>query len=332
MRIFSPRFISIVGLALALMIVIFIAQLFTNRATLALTKGNLQAVETFRINNRMQELVNIAFDLQTKLRNSAIVLNEERSKAIADSLNYLGYNSNALTQTNTQAKTKTYLHNLNGYIDRQIMLSFRILDFAKRKDESGQRMLADSLRILQLGDSIYTNCLQVQKQLEIDLENTLVLNTKQANKLSYYNRLLALAAIIAIVLMATIIIRRHRKQLQLINDLEKAQKVAERSTEAKDQFLANMSHELRTPLNALLGFGQLLSQTKLDEQQTQYAEVITSSSNNLLNIVNDVLDISKIEAGKLRIDNRVFELSKLMQDIEMMFSASIREKGLFYHC
>jgi len=331
MKLFSYRFIPIVLLALALMMLIFIAQLFTNQSTLALQEGNLQAVETFKINNRLQTLVNIAFDLQSKLRASTTIITKERERTLQDSLTLLlGYNSNALMRMAANPSTKGYLQNLNTYIDKQVSISLRILQASKESDANTRRLLTDSLRKLQLGDSIYTNCLEVQKSLEKDLQETLITNTAQANKLSLYNRILAAVAIIAILIMTTIIIRRHSRQLQLISDLKDAQKAALRSTEVKDQFLANMSHELRTPLNALVGFGQLLSQTKLDESQKQYTSIITSSSYNLLNIVNDVLDISKIEAGKLRIDNKVFEPRDLLEDIELMFSGVIAEKSLRY--
>ncbi len=323
----SRRYLPIVLLSLALMVLIFIAQLLTNQATLALKQGNLQAVETFKINNRMQELVNLAFDLQSKLRPS-FMANSRRAKSLGDSLTLLEYNSNALMRAAADDRTSLFLEKINGHIISQVNLSFQALEAGS--NEALQIKLLDSLRKQQLGDSIYTNCLEVQKQLEKDLQETLITNTAQANKLSLYNRILAIAAIVAILIMTTIIVIRHARQLQLISELKQAQKAAQRSTEAKDQFLANMSHELRTPLNALVGFGQLLSQTPLNEEQRQYAGIISSAGYNLLNIVNDVLDISKIEAGKLRIEKRVFELRELLRDIQLMFSATLTEKGLAY--
>ncbi|MDF2381535.1 response regulator [Nostoc ellipsosporum NOK] len=327
MKIFTHRYIPIVLLALVLMLLIFITQMFTNQTTLALKQGNLQAVETFKINNRMQELVNIAFDLQAKFRLSAPA-SDERKQDLVDSLTLLEYNSNALMKAAANKDTRGFLEKLNTYIVRQVNLSLQILESGSRQNT--RQPLVDSLRRMQLGDSIYTNCLEVQKLLEKDLQDTLIRNTAQANKLSLYNRVLAVAAILAILVMTTIIVRRHARQLQLISDLKEAQKAAQRSTEAKDQFLANMSHELRTPLNALVGFGQLLSQTELDEKQQQYVSIITSSSYNLLNIVNDVLDLSKIEAGKMRIERKVFELRDILEDIHLMFSTALTEKGLQY--
>ncbi|MCH5600472.1 ATP-binding protein [Niabella ginsengisoli] len=116
----------------------------------------------------------------------------------------------------------------------------------------------------------------------------------------------------------------------MIVELKAAELAALKSKNAKDEFLANMSHELRTPLNALIGFGKLLDTTELDNQQKEYVEIIKSSGYNLLHIVNDVLDLSKIEAGKLTVAHRPFNLYDLFTRIEKMFSATIKEKGLWY--
>ncbi len=313
------------------MVLIFITQLFTNQANRALRQGNLKAVETFRINNRITELANLAFDLEKKLSSHNLTIDSSRFNKLNDSLTILGYNSSALAKAAATPETKVFLTNMNTFIDKQVEMSISILTQSLQNNRLGsRRVLIDSLRKMQLSDDIYVNCLEVQKRLDSELENTLRDNNAQASNLSLFNRLLAIAAIIAILIMTTIIIRRHAKQLQLISDLKAAQRAALRSTEVKDQFLANMSHELRTPLNALIGFGRLLSQTPLDETQKQYANVIGSSSNNLLNIVNDVLDFSKIEAGKLRIEKRVFNIKQLLQDVALMFSASFKEKGIIY--
>jgi signal transduction histidine kinase len=80
----------------------------------------------------------------------------------------------------------------------------------------------------------------------------------------------------------------------------------------KENFLANMSHEIRTPLNAVLGFTNILRSTKLDDEQKEYVDVIQSSGDNLLSIVNDILDLSKIEAGMLRIEEAPFKIADIM--------------------
>ncbi|MDO6682477.1 ATP-binding protein [Oceanobacter sp. 5_MG-2023] len=110
--------------------------------------------------------------------------------------------------------------------------------------------------------------------------------------------------------------------------LEKSRDYADRSNLAKSRFLANMSHEIRTPMTGLLGMVSLMEQTHLDEEQRGFQRVIQSSSEHLLAIINDILDISKIDAGKLSIEAEVFDLPELVQSLLEMVSCRAQEKQL----
>lgn len=96
-------------------------------------------------------------------------------------------------------------------------------------------------------------------------------------------------------------------QKKLEQDLIKAKQAAEESSRSKQHFLANMSHEIRTPMNAVLGMTNMLGKTSLDQKQSFYLETIQSASENLLVIINDILDLSKIEAGKVSLEKIAFE-------------------------
>ncbi|WP_026729686.1 GAF domain-containing hybrid sensor histidine kinase/response regulator [Flavobacterium denitrificans] len=98
-------------------------------------------------------------------------------------------------------------------------------------------------------------------------------------------------------------------------ELAAQKKIAERAVLAKDSFLANMSHEIRTPLNAIIGFTDLLAQTELDETQRDYIDSVQIAGENLLLIVNDILDLSKIESGNLTIDSEPFNLKKTLKHV-----------------
>ncbi|MDR3417472.1 MAG: PAS domain S-box protein [Nevskia sp.] len=110
--------------------------------------------------------------------------------------------------------------------------------------------------------------------------------------------------------------------------LEQRTREAEAATRAKSQFLANMSHEIRTPMNAVLGMLQLLRRTSLTATQSDYAEKADVSARALLGLINDILDVSKIEAGKLVLDPHPFRLDALLRDLGVVLSAQLGSKDV----
>jgi signal transduction histidine kinase/DNA-binding response OmpR family regulator len=115
------------------------------------------------------------------------------------------------------------------------------------------------------------------------------------------------------------------KMTQIANEMAKK---AEMANVAKSAFLANMSHEIRTPMNAIIGMTSLLSNSELKEKQQRFLKIVRSSSEELLNLINDILDISKIEAGKMVLEYIDFDLHICLQDIYELLSIKAHEKGL----
>ncbi len=122
--------------------------------------------------------------------------------------------------------------------------------------------------------------------------------------------------------------RRLDKDKQLVETAMQHMEIEKAAREAKDQFLANMSHEIRTPLNGIVGFTQLLKSTDLDEEQEEFVSIIETSSENLLGIINDILDISKINAEKMDLEEISFNLVEKVESVAEILSAKAEQKGI----
>ena len=128
--------------------------------------------------------------------------------------------------------------------------------------------------------------------------------------------------------MLVVVNNELEHEIQKLKEAEEAKSQAEAASQIKDQFLANMSHELRTPMNAIIGLSHLCLQTAMSQKQQDYLEKINGSAKSLLGILNDILDVSKIEAGKMEIDQTTFNLEEVMGNLATIVGNRAQEKNL----
>ena len=171
---------------------------------------------------------------------------------------------------------------------------------------------------------------KIDALLEVRDEIIGVVSNRYAFKIESLKRLqlyylLGFLFVLSIVIYIYVLDRKETK-LQVFT--QKKRMVAEAATLAKSEFLASMSHEIRTPINGVMGMAELLSGTELNEEQKQYLSAIQVSSQSLLAIINDILDYSKIEAGKLEIESVSFNIFELVENSLVIFTSLAQKKEL----
>ena len=131
-----------------------------------------------------------------------------------------------------------------------------------------------------------------------------------------------------VVQYVLVIYQNITKQRQIDEQLRMAKASAEKNAAFKEEFLANMSHEIRNPLNAVLGYNSLLRKSALSKEQAEFANAIQMAGNNLLSIINDILDYSKMQAGMMKLESVPINIESILQSVETMLALKAKEKSL----
>lgn len=232
-----------------------------------------------------------------------------------------GYVPDVITEIDYEGKILTVNRAVNGFIEAEV-IGHSIFEFLSPE---GKNVFSKSLQ-----DAIDK---KEPQRYELELKNAaknLEYSSEKCTDIDSVwisNRIIPIIdnlKIISLLVITTDITEQKKAHQILITSKANAEK----ANAAKSQFLASMSHEIRTPMTGMLGMASLLEQTQLNHEQQECVSTIQHSAEHLLSIINDVLDLSKIEANKLTIENESFDLALLMSSLIDMVGSKAKEKGL----
>jgi len=178
-------------------------------------------------------------------------------------------------------------------------------------------------------DSIIQTISFLNENRQLALSNISRSVNVNGSKAKSWGIILAVIACFASIIAFWYLIYQGQRQQKLIQTLDSSEKKLKETSKVQEQFVANISHEIRTPMNAILGFTGLLQRTKLDKNQQEYVRSIRSSSENLLTIINDILDLSRIESGMMHIEMLPFNLRELLDSLITMMNEKAKNRNLY---
>jgi signal transduction histidine kinase/CheY-like chemotaxis protein len=308
-------------------LIVFI-QFITGENINRLIQGNKSLLSEVAIQNHLRQLESDVLTVESDIRGGIITGDSMHFKDVKLKIQQI---KRELIYLDNELKGDVgtdELKRLRLLVDRKLAFTDQILQNYTTNGKAAGEAIINTGKGKFLRDSISLLISQLDNNRQIALRR--IINTNQASGTRARLMAFILAGLACAVCISAFfyIVYRGRQQQRMITALNESEKKNKEAAKIKEQFLANMSHEIRTPMNAILGFTSLLKKTNLDGQQVQYVEYIYSSGENLLTIINDILDLSKIEAGMMSIENTPFSLNGLVSSVEVMFREKARTKGL----
>ena len=327
-RYFKYMLLLVFLLAIALIVVL---QFNSNRSINDLIGSNNILLEHLSVKSGLENLRSEVLSMESRLRGIVISGRQTDGLNLTADANAINNAINKIENGHLDARLQPALQRLKSLTAQKLAFTQAIIDSLNAGGKPTAEKLINSSKGNLLTDSINAEIKIIDALHQLAVVRIIEQADKNGLKAKTMGTAMALIAALASIFTFAFVALRIRQQQKLIERLNESEKNAVNARQSQEKFLANMSHEIRTPLNAIVGFTHLLSRQPLDQAPREYADAIHRAGENLTVIVNDILDLSKLDAGMMRIEKITFSIRDLIQSVGMMFNSRATEKKLSFH-
>lgn len=324
----KPFIASIMVTFLTGLLLLLSIQWNSDRNIDSLISGNDQLMRELRITNYLRELERDIIWVESRIRGAIATDDTSHIEGVANKIAEIESYLDTLESTNEDAKSLVYINRLNYLARQKLRARDMLMDEYVRSGRMDDTSFIANPMARETSNEISTLVRKIYDNRQANIVKLVDAIEHSGRKAKNWGSLLLILILISGLCWLWFIVNRIQYQNTLIVQLNESENRALEAARIKENFMANMSHEIRTPLNAILGFSNFLEREPLDNKQKDFAVSIRKASENLLDIVNDILDVSRIEAGMVRIETYPFSVRGLLQSVETLFSRRAAEKGI----
>jgi signal transduction histidine kinase/CheY-like chemotaxis protein len=293
-----------------------------------LITGNNKLQNELKVHNQLRELERDLLSAEIKIRGAAATNDSTYLDGVDLQIAEAKRHLDSLKQISEQDSTLLNIDRLSEVADEKLILKNRLQDSFYHSGKISQASFKTIQQHRKLTNEINNVSRKIYDSRQRVLDSLSISISSSSKKAQSWGIVMIILVLLSGVALFWYIINRIRRQNHSIQQLDTSERKVREVSMIKENFMANMSHEIRTPMNAILGFTKLLKSENQDPKLTEFVESIQKSGENLLTIINDILDLSKIEAGMMRIESAPFSVRGVIYSIESQFAEKIKEKGL----
>lgn len=326
----DPRYLVLWLFLFGIIIVLFL-QVISGYNINRLIGGNKSLRDELQVQNDLRTVEVDLFLIESNVRGAVVTGSDELLKQTRKSNKNIERQIQQIIQSLQSKIPGNQFKGLKNLLQKKIDFNKEIIDTFYRSGKAAAEHLISTNHGTAIRDSIITIITEIETNRQTQLRNIIDSTELTGRRARIWGFFITAMALGSLIMAFLFIISQGRNQQRMIKALNESEKRSKELANMQEQFLANMSHEIRTPMNSILGFTNLLKRTELNPMQREYIQNIHSAGENLLTLVNDILDLSKMEAGMMQMEETRFSLRSMISSVGAMFIEKIREKDLKFN-